>query len=358
MRLGHLEVRNVRILAELDCTPGDRLNVFVGANGSGKTSILESIHILGSGRSFRTHRLGELVSRGESWLRARGALHSDDGAATTVGVEKGPEGLRIRVAGEAIGSASELARQLPMVVITPDSQRLLTDGAELRRQLMDWALFHVEPGYLAVLHRYRRALRQRNAALRESAGPTALSGWDRELAEAGEGLHGQRDRFLANILPFYAETLEGLVPMVVEIDYRAGWDTAVGLREALDAGAATDRARGFTGRGPHRADLRFQVDGAPASQLLSRGEGKLFVVGLVLAQARFLERQQGRPPLVLVDDIASELDEDSRGRFFAQLQALGAQGFVTTVSMDLVKSGYQEGFRVFHVERGKPLKMV
>jgi DNA replication and repair protein RecF len=358
MRLGQLEVRNIRILAELDCAPGDRLNVFVGANGSGKTSILESIHILASGRSFRTHRLTELITRGEAWLRARGEIHSEDGAVTSVGVEKGAEGLRIRMAGEAVGSASDLARQLPLVVITPDSQRLLTDGAELRRQLMDWALFHVEPGYLNVLQRYRRALRQRNAALRDGAGPGALSAWDAELAEAGESLHGQRDRFLAGILPVYAETLQELIPMTVDIGYRAGWDSTIGLREALAISTATDRSRGFTGVGPHRADLRFRLDGAAASQLLSRGEGKLFVVGLVLAQARFLNDSQGRRPLVLVDDLASELDEDSRGRFFAELQALGAQSFVTTVSQDLVETAVREGSRVFHVERGKPLKMV
>lgn len=356
MRLIRLEVRNVRVLADLECVPEAGLNVFVGANGSGKTSILECIHILGSGRSFRTHRLGELIRRGESWLRVWGEIGSDDGAATPVGVEKGDEGVRIRVAGDGVRSASELARQFPMVVITPDSQRLLTDGAELRRQLMDWALFHVEPGYLAVLQRYRRALRQRNAELRAGAG--VLSAWDQELAEAGEALHAQRDRFLGGILPVYAETLERLIPMMVDIRYRPGWDASVGLREALEAGTPTDRARGFTGVGPHRADLRFRTDGAPAHQVLSRGEGKLFVVGLVLAQGRFLMDRQGRRPMVLVDDLASELDEDSRGRFFAQLQALGAQSFITTVSRDLVETAPGGEFRVFHVERAKPLKMV
>lgn len=358
MRLDSLEVRNLRILTELECTPGARLNVFVGANGSGKTSILEAVHVLGSGRSFRTHRLGELIQRGAAWLRVRGELVGDDGARHPVGVEKGAEGLRIRVGGEAVRSASILARQLPLIVVTPESQRLLTDGAELRRQLVDWALFHVEPGYLAVLQRYRRALRQRNAALRDGADEEALGVWSRGLAEAGEALHGQRARFVEEILPLYAETLKELLPMPVDIEYRAGWDSAVALAEAVQAGVPTDRLRGFTGVGPHRADLRFRVGGAPAHQVLSRGEGKLFVVGLVLAQGRFLRDGAGRRALVLVDDLASELDADSRGRFFTQLEALGAQCFVTTVSRDLVRGADSEGLRVFHVERAKPLKMV
>ena len=358
MRLGQIEVRNLRVLAALDCVPGEGLNVFVGANGSGKTSILEAIHLLGSGRSFRTHRLAELISRGQSWLRVRGDMRGEGGVVESVGVEKGADGLRIRVAGEEIHSASELARRLPMVVITPDSQRLLTDGAGLRRQLMDWALFHVEPTYLTVLQRYRRALRQRNAALREGAVPSALVPWNQEVAEAGEALHGQRERFLENILPVYAKTLEGLLSMAVEIWYQPGWDRAKGLADALQEATATDRARGFTGIGPHRADLRFSTDGAPVQQVLSRGEGKLFVVGLVLAQGKFLEDLQGRQPIVLVDELASELDEDSRRRFFAQLRALGGQTFVTTVSGDLAETADWEGLRVFHVERGEALKMV
>lgn len=358
MRLDRLEVRNIRILSAVECCPGGGLNVFVGANGSGKTSILEAIHLLGSGRSFRTHRLNELISRGESWLRARGEIRDEDGAAVSVGVEKGADGLRIRMSGDEIRNASQLARRLPLVVITPDSQRLLTDGASLRRQLMDWALFHVEPTYLGILQRYRRGLRQRNAALRNGEAPGALAPWDQEVAEAGEALHGLRERLLEGILPMYSDTLGNLLSMTLNFRYLPGWDVASGLAETLQRSIGNDRTRGFTGIGPHRADLRFTTDGSPVQQILSRGESKLFVVGLVLAQARFLQDIQGRRPIVLVDDLASELDEDSRGRFFGQLRALGAQLFVSTVSRDLLETADWEAFRVFHVERGKPLKMV
>lgn len=358
MRLDRLELRNVRIVSALEVAPGEGLNVFVGANGSGKTSILEAIHVLGSGRSFRTHRLSELISRGQSELLVRGDVRGEDGAMASIGVEKGDQGLRIRVAADEVRNASELARRLPLVVITPDSQRLLTDGAALRRQLMDWALFHVEPNYLTVVQRYRRALRQRNAALKEAAGPGILAPWDQEVAEAGETLHQQRSRFLQEILPVYAETLESLITLPVDIRYQAGWDTSKTLAETLQASIRQDRFRGFTGTGPHRADLRFSTEGTLVSQVLSRGEGKLFVVGLVLAQARFLRELQGRRPVVLVDDLASELDEDSRRRFFSRLRDLGAQIFVSTVSTDLVDAVNWEGLRVFHVERGKPLKMV
>jgi DNA replication and repair protein RecF len=358
MRLDCLEIRNIRILTSVEVAPGEGLNVFVGPNGSGKTSILEAIHLLGSGRSFRTHRLTELISRGQSLLRARGDFRREDGSKESIGVERGPEGLRIRVAAEVVRNASELARRLPLVAITPDSQRLLTDGAVLRRQLMDWALFHVEPTYLTVLQRYRRALRQRNAALRDGAGSNALAPWDQEVGEAGEALHHQRDRFLQEILPLYAETLKGLISLPVDIRYQAGWDTSRDLTQTLGTMTAKDRVRGFTGVGPHRADLRFSTEGVLVSQVLSRGEGKLFVVGMVLAQAEFLYLTQGRRPIVLVDDLASELDAESRGRFFAQLRSLGAQIFVTTVSRNLVEKVDWEGMRMFHVERDQSLKMV
>jgi DNA replication and repair protein RecF len=357
MHLARLEVHNLRIVAEATLDLASGINVFVGPNGSGKTSLLEAIHLLGSGRSFRSHRLSEVTRTGASVLRVRGEVCEGD-TRTSVGLERGTEGLRIRAGGEEVRSASDLARRLPMVVITPDSQRLLGDGAPLRRQLIDWPLFHVEPSYLDVLQRYRRALRQRNSALRNAAGSQELDSWDQELGQSGEAVHGLRERHLEAILPAFSRTVSELLSIPVAIRYRPGWSREVSLVEALTASVGTDLGRGFTGVGPHRADLRFSVEGTAAHQVLSRGEGKLFVAGLLLAQGMYLAGSQGRAPMVLVDDLASELDADSRGRFLALLQSLGSQILVTTVSRELLELRDWETVRVFHVERGKATKMV
>ncbi|MDX1433662.1 MAG: DNA replication/repair protein RecF [Gammaproteobacteria bacterium] len=358
MNLVHLEVQNVRILRDVSLTLAGGLNAFVGPNGAGKTSLLEAVHVLATGHSFRTRRLGELVRRDTDWLRVRGEVAWDEGSRSWIGVEKQPDGLRVRVGGEDVRSASSLARQLPAVVVSPDSQRLLTDGANLRRQLIDWALFHVEPAYFDHHRRFRRVLRQRNAALRDGVSPDRLDAWDREMAELGEQLHTLRARHMETLIPAFGETLSQLMTVVVEIAYQAGWRGGQTLAEALAAVRDTDRERGFTSVGPHRGDLQFRVAGGPAQQTLSRGEAKLFVVGLLLAQGEYLVARQGRVPLVLVDDLASELDGDSRGRFFERLRVLGAQTLVTTVDQELLQPGDGTPMKVFHVERGQTAEVI
>lgn len=358
MHLSALDVLNLRVVREARLTPAPGLNLLVGANGSGKTSLLEAVYLLGTARSFRTRRVGELVRHGAEELRVRGEVMQSSSGRESIGVEKAVGGLRIRVSGEDVRSASALARRLPMLAITPDSQRVLTDGADLRRGVMDWSLFHVEQAYLPVLQRYRRALRQRNAALREGRDLTALASWDEELASAGETLHGFRDRCLADVFPVFAQVLEGLLGTPVEIRYQRGWKTGESLASALRASGATDMARGFTGVGPHRADLAFRIGRSPARQVLSRGEGKLFVGAVLLAQARHLAARQGRPPLLMVDDLASELDRDSRARLLAGLREVGAQTFITTVSRELVECQEWRDMRTFHVEHGRFREMV
>ena len=201
MRVAAIGIRSLRILdsIEIEFSPG--VNLLVGSNGSGKSSVLEALHILGSGRSFRSHRLRDVVTHGESSLHVVGRTLGNDGNTETIGVEHSPDGLRIRRGGVDVKTSSELAALLPTVTVTPDTYRLVTDGADLRRRIVDRLLFHVEPTYLDHHQRYRRALRQRNAAIRGGLGDEELGGWDTELAVAGEQLTVQRVRYLERALP-------------------------------------------------------------------------------------------------------------------------------------------------------------
>ena len=358
MNLVHLEVQNLRVLQQVSVALAAGINAFIGVNGAGKTSLLEAVHVLATGRSFRTRRLGELIRRESPWLRVRGEVEWEEGLREWVGLEKQGDALRVRIGGEEVRSASVLARRLPVVVVSPDSQRLLTDGAYLRRQLIDWSLFHVEPSYFDVHQRFRRALRQRNAALREGVSAARLQSWDRELAEQGEALHGLRATHMQSLIPAFGESLSTLMAVPVDITYHAGWRKDQSLEKALGGARETDRDRGFTSVGPQRGDLRFQVSGTPAQHVLSRGEGKLFVVGMLLAQAEYLMACQGKRPLVLVDDLASELDAESRGQFFSRLGALEAQTLVTTVDEKLLEEGAEQPMKMFHVERGQATEVI
>ena len=358
MRVAALEVRNLRILADIsiDFSPG--LNLVVGSTGSGKSSLLEAVHILGSGRSFRTHRLRDVVTSGESSLRIVGRTISDDGITSTIGIEHSLGGFRIRRDGVDVKAASELAAFLPTVTVTPDSYRLVTDGADLRRRVIDRLLFHVEPRYIEQYQRYRRALRQRNAAIRCGVAEDEFGGWNTELAAAGEQLTAHRIQYLERAVPAMEDVVTKLVGMPIDIRFYCGWDSAISLKKACERSLTNDRLRGYTQTGPHRADLRFAVDGRPAQHTLSRGETKLLVTAILVAQVRDLTSTLGQPPVVLVDDLASELDSDSRSRCLAELNASGAQLFLTVIPGQWLDDDDFKEKRLFHVEQGRIAEVV
>ncbi len=360
MRLRELIVRNLRVLEDVQVAMDADLVVLAGANGSGKTSVLEAIHLLGTGRSFRSRGVQDVVRRDSDGLLVRGQLVEGAGQLTRMGVERSRRGgVRFRVDGQDVRAASTLARLLPLVLVRPDGQRLLTDGAEGRRRLLDWLMFHVEPGYHDAHLRYRRALRQRNAMLREPrASQQEREAWCAEMAQTAGVLEGLRKRCLEITLPMLEEALMGLSPLPVTLGYEPGWDTSAALQDRLLETWDRDVARGYSGLGPHRADLVLRVHGRPAQHVVSRGEGKLLVVAVQVAFARVLAERVPRRPLVLVDELASELDAESRSRFTAALADLGMQTFVTAVSAELVQTAGWERVAVLHVDQGKVSPML
>jgi DNA replication and repair protein RecF len=356
MRLRSLSISNLRVVESAGLQIEADLVVFAGANGSGKSSVLEAIHILGTGRSFRARSIHDVIRRDASRLLVHGETELASGASCSVGVEKRRGGsARFRLAGEDVRAASALAHNLPLVLVTPDSQRLLTDGAEGRRRLLDWLLFHVEPGYQSAHARYRRALRQRNAMLRQrETDPQQRLLWCSELAAAGAELGRHREEGLTPVLATLGEELSRLTDLQVELGYEPGWDARADLGRLLMDDWAADESRGFTGNGPHRADLRLRVGGRPARHVASRGESKLLAAGVLVSFAKVLGQRAGaRKPLVLVDELASELDGANRERFSRALLDLGMQTFVTTVSEELLSRAGWARVQVFHMDRGE-----
>lgn len=352
MHLQLLAVQRLRILREIELALGPGLNVFTGPNGSGKTSVLEAVHILGTGRSFRATSAAEIVTRGEPAYLCRGTVVDSEGSSTQIGVENGKSAARVRCNGETISSASSLARVLPLVLISPESQRLLTDGSELRRGIVDWALFHVEHSYGDLHRRYRRVLRQRNASLKQGLAADVRAVWEDELVQLGEAVQASREAYLAESLPVLSTFVAELLERPVEVVFRRGWSEEVGLGQALRAAETHDSLRGFTSVGPHRADLIFKVDGVRAHRVFSRGEGKLFVLAILLSQVRLLTALRHSRCTVLLDELASELDDHSRSKVFRCLSELGCQTLLTAVSPQLIEQAPESGAKMFHVEQG------
>jgi DNA replication and repair protein RecF len=223
--------------------------------------------------------------------------------------------------------------------------------------MLDWAMFHVEHDYAPLLLRYRRALRQRNAALRQQ-NTSAITGFDSELALAGTNIDQKREAYLEHISGVVRRRVgELLGDSSVSLSYFRGWDPGSDLLQSLRDALPSDRARGYTQAGPHRADLEFRMADSRAQAVLSRGEGKLLVVGLLLSQVEAI-RERGVEPMVLVDDLAAELDRDSRSKFLQCLADAKGQTFVTALTREQFESLPEASATVFHVEQGDVQKMV
>ena len=354
-----LAVRDFRNIAsaELAFSPG--LNLFTGDNGAGKTSVLEALYFLGRAQSFRTAQPAQAIRSGADFLLVTGQLAEPDGGTVAVGVERSRAATRVRLAGHPLSGLGELVARFPFQVLTPDSHELLDGGPGPRRRYLDWGVFHVEPNFLPVWRRFGRALRQRNAALRSHASLPELTLWDRELAATAVILDQQRATYIADLSPLIARYVAQFVDVPgLRWAYRRGWPRDMEYVAALQEGLETDRRHGFTRQGPHRADLTPLIGNRPAQERISRGQQKLIVTAMVLAQAALYQARRGAPCLFLIDDLASELDPAHRQRVLGHLRDMGAQLFMTAIEDRSISEVGWPASREFHVEHGRVSEVV
>lgn len=355
MQLNRLHIHFVRNLQESVLHFHPQFNIFTGQNGSGKTSVLEAIHLLGVGRSFRSRQVHSVIRYQEDVLACFGEVVNAQGDKIALGIEKNRQGEVIcKVRGEVCSRLAEFAQVLPLQLMTPDVFRLLQAGSDERRKFLDWGVFHVEPAFGQVCQRYQRLLKQRNAALKHSQGRERMA-WDHELVLMGEQLANYRQQYLNSLLPTLARVQQKLLPEALPIvtSYEAGWDTSVSLEQALGAALRQDQRLGYTSKGPHRADLLMTLEGFPLGQVLSRGQQKLWIAALYLAQAAHLAQVHGKRCLYLLDDLTSELDKDNQQRLLSLLIEQGHQVFLTGVSAKEWQDAIPTNLRsMFHVEQG------
>lgn len=360
MSLEQLDIKRLRNLQQVRLQPGPRLNVLSGANGSGKTSLLEAIHLLSLGRSFRTHRLKAVMQHEAEAFAVHGRIRHDDGMLWSVGFERrrDEDDSRIQLQGRRPDSLVELARLLPVQVINPDTFRLLEGGPRERRQFIDWGAFHLDTRFIHHWQRFQRALKQRNHLLRHGRMDVLqLRLWEAELATHGEAVDQLRGQLVAALRPIFEQLLSALTEISdLKLGYSRGWDKQTPLAALLEASRSRDQDQGFTQSGPQRADLRLTRYGRPAVEMLSRGQQKLVVSALKLAQGQLLETLVARRCLYLVDDLPSELDLHHRALFCEQLKAQAGQVMMTTVETESLRhclGADDTEVAWFHVEHGQ-----
>jgi DNA replication and repair protein RecF len=350
MPLTWLQVEQFRCLEQVELDLDPRFNLFVGANASGKTSLLEALFFLGRGRSFRTRRLDHLIRQGQKSFIVVGKAE-ESGRLATLGVRGSREGTEIRIAGKAAQTAAELAEHFPPQVIDPEIHKLLEEGPGRRRRFLDWGVFHVEHAFLPTWQRYHKALRQRNAALKQDMPDISVQVWDNELAEAGEALAAQRRDYLSRLAEPLARMGQRLLGQDATLAYHQGWPDELGLQASLQRDLARDRRYRATQHGPHRADIVVRVGGQAAKDRVSRGQQKLLAAGLTLAQLEVQESDRPGRSALLLDDPAAELDAANLERLLGCVRDLPVQLLVTSLRADV--AGLPDSGRRFHVEHGE-----
>jgi DNA replication and repair protein RecF len=336
--------------AHLDLAPG--LTALVGANGEGKTNLLEALGWLATLGSFRGAPTEALVRRGAPFAVVR-AEAEREGRDLLIEAQLQPTGRnRVLVNRQPLRRARDLLGSLRVTVFTPDDLAVVKDGPGERRRMLDDALVSLHPRHDALRAEVDKVLRQRNALLRQAGGRLdesaafTLDVWDAKLAEAGGALVAARLDLLARVRPLLAGTYDALArrPASVGAAYEAAWlppggpgeadVTAAGLRDALAGALAAarreDGRRGVSTVGPHRDELVLSIAGAPARTQASQGEQRTLALALRLAIHHVVTADTGSPPVLLLDDVFSELDPDRSDALLAHLPP--GQTLLTTAS--------------------------
>jgi DNA replication and repair protein RecF len=359
MHVTRLSLRDFRNYERADVALGPGLNVVAGPNGAGKTNLLEGVYMGLTGRSCRTSNEREVVRLGAAVARVEvGVAAADGDHVLEVGIQPGEE-KRVRVDGAPLQRGVEPPRPLAGVFL-PDRLDLVKGAPALRRAHLDQVVAALWPARAAAKAEYSRALAQRNALIARvragQASPGQLDTWDAELARHGIELMANRAAAVELIGPAFADRAAELgLPEAAKLRYapRSKADDADGLRAELAERRGSDLDRGFTTHGPHRDDLALMHGGRALRSLGSQGQQRLGLLALLFAERDALA-ERGTPPLMLLDDVMSELDATRRERL-AELVRSGGQALITTTDAEHVPGAGEAGVTLLQVTGGRVL---
>ena len=361
MRIDRLVLHHMRRFEAAEWSPSPRINVITGDNGAGKTTLLEALHLMAYGRSFRGRVRDGLIRQGAAALDVYVEWHETLPSTSTplrrrVGLRHSGQEWKGRLDGQDVSQMSSLCAALAVVTFEPGSHALISGGGETRRRFLDWGLFHVEPDFLPLWRRYTRALKQRNALLKQgSVSHAALDAWDYELSDAGEAITSRRSAYLDRLHTYLLALAQRFAPdlALTGLAFSPGWRRhEVPLSDALLLARDRDRQYGYTSVGPHRADWHTEYAAIPGREALSRGQAKLTALACLMAQAQDFAALRGQWPVLSLDDLGSELDRHHQRRVIEYLSAIPAQVLITATEIPMTLSEQTADYCVFHVEHG------
>jgi len=358
--LTRLDVHGIRNISRASLSPIDGINILYGANGSGKTSILEAIYLLGRGRTFRSRHTKTLINHDARECTVFGLANSTEQALPyTVGVSRETTGsFQFKVDGRRVSAASSLAEAIPLLLMNSESFLLIEGGPGGRRRFLDWGVFHVEQQFQAVWSQFQRSLQQRNKLLRhDKISQEELASWDETFLRVSKQLTDMRRNYFDSITPLFYQLIEKLTSISgVSLVFDQGWNEERSLDSVLAESFERDFRRHTTSAGPHRADIKVLVNKRPACDVLSRGQIKSLVAALIVGQGQMFRQARGKQCIYLFDDLVSELDNDYLLRLLKVIADAKAQVFITGTDyvplVNVLEKEKINAFSVFHVEHG------
>jgi DNA replication and repair protein RecF len=353
MLLKQLQIKDFRNLQDTQLTPINGVNLIVGDNASGKTSILEAIYYLSHVRSFRTQYVTDLIFRHSSYLQLVANIETNDGNTIPFGIRRSRNKSEIRVNKNPVIRVSDIAAQFPVLAIHPDSYKLITGSPAQRRQYIDWGVFHVEHGFFQAWKRFKKALSQRNAALKTKQKYDVCQLWNPEICASANHIDQLRSQYFQKLTPYLNNLTRQFFPDdTVSIEYKRGWPLDKELTDLLEANLQKERLKGYTYYGPHRAEVLIKVNGQSAQTCISRGQQKTLVALMRLAQAMQFSLVTDKSCVLLYDDLAAELDYTHRNMILSVLSSMDIQLFLTAIEKEQIDLSNWSDSKLFHVEHG------
>ncbi len=353
MSLTKLDIYSLRNIQQESINPIAGINFFYGENGSGKSSIIEAIYILGRANSFRSKSIKSIINFSKDELIVSAKKQEPNGLISNIGVLLNDKKIRCHINHQLTKRRSELAYTLPIQIIHPKSFELLDSGPQIRREFLDWGVFHDNENFLLIFSKFKTALIQRNALLK-SKKIQLIDVWNKELIYYGTIVNQYREVYIQKIKPIFLNILKYFFQIEnIDLKLLPGWDTSLELESILVSNLEKDLRYGFTQNGPHRGDFQISMDDRLVKDVVSRGQLKLFVISLKLAQMQLLLNEKINKGCFLIDDFSAELDVENREKLLLYLSNMNCQVFITATEIsEFGNLSKINNYKMFHVEHG------
>jgi len=359
MPLECLEARQFRNLQTASIRLTHGIQLVYGDNASGKTSLLEAMHVLCGGKSFLAASARKMQQFGSDAFSISGLSTQRDHPPQRLRYRWQAGHIHLEAGSEIVRRTSQYAAIQPVQAITPLSYKIIDDRPEIRRRFMDWGVFHVKQEYSSIWRQFQRCLNQRNSLLHRGADPHAISAWNKEYVRQAEALHSYRHDYMNQLQPILASISERLLAKKrLSVRYTAGWDREKGLSQLLEDNLQRDLERKFSYYGPQRADFSIHLDGHTARDTASRGQKKLITFALYLAQASLQQAIGHKKALLLIDDLPSELDTQHQAVILQVLQDSSMQAVISCINPGHLAFAANEPEKRFHVKHGRVTEVV